>query len=337
MEASSLLLPRLRPTPTAPPAPYQYHYHPRFHLHLSSVRSSPVARASSNSSQGTYRGAKPQRDWIGEWVSKNDGLVRILPISVGGVSLVAVLLNRAFSGIAPVADASSSQSRADILTLSLAVTDILAGLVWLSIRPKYISPVAPSGIECKWVKPGISIDVNRELLWFWESLSSATRCKSLVVVYGNDCLLQIGAAAESPEGDGGIVAVDVNKLTQGSLCRSCMQSSKHMNYFFIFKKNRKKKTNPTASCTSPDYSVINILALCCYLANLSLYPGRTELPFLPNNTQALILQPIGDKGVAIIGGDTIRGFTAADQAWISMVAEKLDGTVSKFAEAFCRS
>lgn len=35
----------------------------------------------------------------------------------------------------------SSQSRADILTLSLAVTDILTGLIWLSIRPKYIPPV----------------------------------------------------------------------------------------------------------------------------------------------------------------------------------------------------
>ncbi|KAJ1700319.1 hypothetical protein LUZ63_000098 [Rhynchospora breviuscula] len=298
MEASSLFSPR--PTPTAPPAPYRYH--PRFHLHLTSVRSSPVARASLNSSQGTYRGVKPQRDWIGEWVSKNDGFVRIMPILVGGVSLVAVLLNRAFSGIAPVADASSSQSRADILTLSLAVADILTGLVWLSIRPKYISPVAPSGIECKWVKPGILSDVSRELLWFWESLSSATRCKSLVVVYENDCLLQIGAAAESSEGDGGIVVVDVNKVTQGSLYRSCMQSSKQS-----------------------------------YLANLSLYPGRMELPFLPNNTQALILQPIGDKGLAVIGGDTIRGFTAADQAWISMVAEKLDATLSKLAEAFAEA
>lgn len=36
---------------------------------------------------------------------------------------------------------NSSQSRADILTLALSVTDILAGLVWLSIRPKTISPV----------------------------------------------------------------------------------------------------------------------------------------------------------------------------------------------------
>ena len=42
------------------------------------------------------------------------------------------------SSISPV---NSSQSRADILTLALSVTDILAGLVWLSIRPKSISPV----------------------------------------------------------------------------------------------------------------------------------------------------------------------------------------------------
>ena len=104
------------------------------------------------------------------WVRSNDTLVRGLPILVGGASLVAVLLNRAVSGIAAVADASrsartciamkslavclactlivcsifynpSSQSRADILTLALSVTDILAGLVWLSIRPKSISPV----------------------------------------------------------------------------------------------------------------------------------------------------------------------------------------------------
>ena len=42
------------------------------------------------------------------------------------------------SSISPI---NSSQSRADILTLALSVTDILAGLVWLSIRPKSISPV----------------------------------------------------------------------------------------------------------------------------------------------------------------------------------------------------
>ncbi|KAL3577750.1 hypothetical protein D5086_019254 [Populus alba] len=56
-----------------------------------------------------------------------------------GPSFLAVLANRAVLGIAPVVDASS----ADLLTLGLAVTSTLTGLVWLAIRPKSIS-VFPS-------------------------------------------------------------------------------------------------------------------------------------------------------------------------------------------------
>jgi hypothetical protein len=48
----------------------------------------------------------PQQEWVEGWVRRNDTLVRGLPILVGGASLVAVLLNRAVSGIAAVADAS---------------------------------------------------------------------------------------------------------------------------------------------------------------------------------------------------------------------------------------
>lgn len=43
---------------------------------------------------------------MADWVTKNDDVVRSLPIYVGGLSLLAVLLNRTVSGIAPVADAS---------------------------------------------------------------------------------------------------------------------------------------------------------------------------------------------------------------------------------------
>ncbi|KAM0846004.1 hypothetical protein ACQ4PT_055969 [Festuca glaucescens] len=107
---------------------------------------------------------RTRQEWVGDWVRSNDTLVRALPIIIGGSSLLAVLLNRAISGIAAVSDASSSQSRADILTLALS---------------------------------------------------------------------------------------------------------------------------------------------------------------------ALILQPIGDKGIVVIGGDTIRGFTNLDQAWIAMIADKLDATLSK--------
>ncbi|KXG27275.1 protein COFACTOR ASSEMBLY OF COMPLEX C SUBUNIT B CCB4, chloroplastic [Sorghum bicolor] len=235
----------------------------------------------------------PQQEWVEGWVRRNDTLVRGLPILVGGASLVAVLLNRAVSGIAAVADASSSQSRADILTLALSVTDILAGLVWLSIRPKSISPVVPRGVECKRLNPGVSTSALHELLWTWDSLTTATCCKSLVIVYGGNCVLQIGVAAGSPE-DGNALNVDAQKFIQGTLYKSAMESKKQS-----------------------------------YLANLALYPGRSELPFLPANTQALILQPIGDKGIAIVGGDTIRGFTNIDQAWIAMIADKLGATLSK--------
>lgn len=233
---------------------------------------------------------------MADWVSNNDGLARSLPIYAGGVSLLAVLANRAFSGVAPVADASSSQSRADLLTLALAVTNLLAGLVWLSIQPKYVSPVVPCGVECRRISSDIPHSALLELLWAWEALSSATCSKSLVVVYGDDSLLQIGVAAESSAKNGEAVAVDVPKLIQGSLYKSLLGSGKQS-----------------------------------YLANLSLYPGRSELPFLPANTQAVILQPLGDRGIAIIAGDTVRGFSNLDQAWITLIAEKLDATLSKFS------
>lgn len=238
-------------------------------------------------------GGSKGTEWVAKWVSKNDDLVRSLPIYVGGASLLAVLFNRTVSGIAPVADASSSQSRADLLTLGLAVTNVLNGLVWLSIRPKTISVVTPQGIQTRRLYPQLSDSVVSELLWAWESLSDATCCRSLVVVYDGICVLQIGSAAYSNNGEEAM-SVDVDKLMQGSLYNGVVKSGSQT-----------------------------------YLANLSLYPGKSELPFLPQNTQAVILQPLGDKGFAIIGGDTIRGFTTSDQAWITLVGEKLDSTLAK--------
>lgn len=240
-----------------------------------------------------YKGPKPKRNLVADWVSNNDNVARSLPIYVGGFSLLAVLVNRAISGIAPVADASSSQSRADLLALGLAVTNILTGLVWLSIRPKSISKVDPEGVECHWISHTLSDSAVSELDWFWQSLSAVTCCRSLVIIYEDSCICQIGVAAESSKG-GEAETVDAIKLIQGTLYRGIMKSGAQS-----------------------------------YLANLSLYPGKSELPFLPPNTQAVILQPLGDKGIAVIGGDTIRGFSTADQAWISLIGDKLEATLTK--------
>ncbi|KAJ4711210.1 protein COFACTOR ASSEMBLY OF COMPLEX C SUBUNIT B CCB4, chloroplastic [Melia azedarach] len=256
-------------------------------------------RASANSrSQRGYRGPKPSKDWVPDWVKNNDDAVRNLPIYVGGASLLAVLFNRSVSGIAPVADASSSQSRADLLAIALAVTNILTGLVWLSIRPKSITVVNPEGVQCQRICSHLPNFVVSELLWAWESLSAVTCCRSLVVVYDSVCILQIGMAAESGK-DSEAVTVDASKFVQGSVYQGVMRSGAQS-----------------------------------YLANLLLYPGRSELPFLPSNTQAVILQPLGDKGIAIIGGDTIRGFTTSDQSWIAFIGEKLDATLTKYSNIF---
>ncbi|KAL2662135.1 hypothetical protein AAZX31_02G024700 [Glycine max] len=249
----------------------------------------------SSFSAYSYRGPTPKRPFLADWVSQNDDVVRTLPIYVGSASLFAILLNRSLSGIAPVVDAGSSQSRADLLTLGLAVTNILAGLVWLSVKPKSITVVNPRGVECKSLCATLPEVARNELLWVWESLSDATCCRSLVVVYESSCVLQIGFAAESSPGDGDAVSVDANKLMQGSVYQGVMKSGAQS-----------------------------------YLANLSLYPGKSELPFLPSNTQAVILQPLGDKGIAIIGGDTIRGFTGSDQVWITYIGAKLDSSLAKY-------
>lgn len=148
-------------------------------------------------------------------------------------------------------------------------------------------------MECHWISPYLPDTVISELEWFWQSLSDVTCCRSLIIVYDGICILQVGVAAESSSGDGA-ETVDATKLIQGALCEGIMKSGAQN-----------------------------------YLANLSLYPSKSELPFLPPNTQAVVLQPLGDKGIAVIGGDTIRGFTNADQAWISLIGDKLDATLMK--------
>ncbi|XWS34898.1 hypothetical protein CRYUN_Cryun21dG0076400 [Craigia yunnanensis] len=263
----------------------------------------PRSIMSCSIQQGSYKGPKPTRDWIADWVSRNDAAVRSLPIYVGGASLLAVLFNRAVSGISPVADASSSQSRADLLTLGLAVTNILTGLV------------DPQGVECQAIYFHLPKSVVSEIFWAWKSLSAVTCCRSLVIVYDCQCIVQIGVAAKS-RNDGEPFTVDAAKLIQGSLCQGVLKSGACKLLLSGFSITLLCCSYSSDLCgksiLQDSHYSIQFLAES-YLANLSLYPGRSELPFLPSNTQAVILQPSGDSGIAILGGYTIRGFTTSDQ------------------------
>lgn len=64
-----------------------------------------------------------------------------------------------------------------------------------------------------------------------------------------------------------------------------------------------------------------------YLVNLNLYPGKIEFDYLPENTQGVICQPIGDRGVLILGANVPRSYTKQDEKWIEGIADKLAETL----------
>jgi hypothetical protein len=64
-----------------------------------------------------------------------------------------------------------------------------------------------------------------------------------------------------------------------------------------------------------------------YLVNLNLYPGKIEFDYLPENTQGIICQPIGNQGVLILGANAPRSYTKQDEAWIEGIADKLAVTL----------
>jgi hypothetical protein len=83
-----------------------------------------VTRASSTNQADVAVGADAD-----DVVASNSDVFRAAPLAVGGGAVLALLVNRIFSHVAPVADASSSQSRADVLCLAMAGCLVLTGRV----------------------------------------------------------------------------------------------------------------------------------------------------------------------------------------------------------------
>jgi len=69
-----------------------------------------------------------------------------------------------------------------------------------------------------------------------------------------------------------------------------------------------------------------------YLVDLKVYPGRIEFDYLPENTQGVICQPIGNQGVLILGANAPRSYTKQDETWIEGIADKLADTLSRCTE-----
>ncbi|KAL3161340.1 hypothetical protein ABBQ32_010238 [Trebouxia sp. C0010 RCD-2024] len=223
------------------------------------------------------------------WVAANAGRLRSLPLVAGASGIIGVLLNRLLSGVAPVVDASSSQSRTDVLVILLSAVLLLTGLQWLALQPKVKPLVQLDGQEVAFIQPGLPQEAQQELAWAWQSLRDCSTCQAVVVIYNSSCLMHMGAARPGHKPQDALL---------GPICRRAMSSERGN-----------------------------------YLANLALYPGRVEFTsFLPENTQAAIIQPIGSDGVLIAASNTQRGFTRLDQAWASTIADKLETSLAPIVQ-----
>jgi hypothetical protein len=69
-----------------------------------------------------------------------------------------------------------------------------------------------------------------------------------------------------------------------------------------------------------------------YLVALRLYPGRLEFNYLPENTQGVICQPLGRRGVMILGSNAPRSYTRQDETWIAAIADKIDNSLQTAAQ-----
>ena len=61
---------------------------------------------------------------------------------------------------------------------------------------------------------------------------------------------------------------------------------------------------------------------------LKVYPGQIEFDYLPENTQGVICQPIGNQGVLILAANAPRSYTKQDEKWIAGIGDKLAVTLS---------
>ena len=65
------------------------------------------------------------------------------------------------------------------------------------------------------------------------------------------------------------------------------------------------------------------------LVNTELFPGRDEFDNILEGLPAVIVYPIANKGLTIVGGWSKRSFTNSDEKWISGWSDKLFDLLNK--------
>lgn len=251
---------------------------------------SRAPRASNGDSDAaTARVANDDEEDI---LKRYEDVARASPAAFGGACATFLLLNRALSGVAPVADASSAQSRADVICLAMSACLVLTGLTWVALKTKPPTKVTLVGAELTtpYFAADASAGLRRELAWAWDAANAATNCDGMAIIAADGTrIMQAGIAASALNNPRALA----EPVPLGPICaRARAESSGN------------------------------------YLANLKLFPGRVEFePFFPINAQAVCVSPIGTSAVLVTCSRVQRGFTPNDQRWFAVLAQKLDNAL----------
>ncbi len=65
------------------------------------------------------------------------------------------------------------------------------------------------------------------------------------------------------------------------------------------------------------------------LVDLKLYPGRDEFAALPTGLPAVLVQPLGEDGVLVLGGWSPRCFSRSDLLWVEGWSRRLTGELAR--------
>ena len=68
------------------------------------------------------------------------------------------------------------------------------------------------------------------------------------------------------------------------------------------------------------------------LVNLALYPGRAEFDSLLPGLPAVLIQPIADEGLVLLGGWSVRCFSRSDLVWVEGWAQRLTAEMPGYGD-----
>jgi hypothetical protein len=224
--------------------------------------------------------------------------LQALPIAVGMLAGTVLMVNRVLTPAI-----TDWQARSDAVGVIACAILLLTGALWRQARPLPPEAVELVGTQRFDLAADLGDRLRTELAWASHVLLTHTVTKSVVLYWddgtgtGGQVLLQRGIlptppTAEPPEENP--KETPLPSIKPGAIARRVLETGRPV-----------------------------------YLVDAKKYPGRIEFDYLPENVQGIIVQPVGDRGVLVLGANLPRSYTNQDERWIESIADKLGDSLGR--------